>query len=196
MVAGGGPGPRGSNVTDGEPSSVDTYLFGRTPEGQMVHRVVLSRQDGLEVAVLTYGATLQSIVPRVEMARDGASSSVSGASTVTRARRTITSERPLADTPTASPVADSSSMARPTGYLATRERIIFMEGTSVSTGRSGRSDAAAARARRASPLATTASTGKRGIRVPLTSRSSSRWCVRTRCGSDTERARTGGRSSI
>ena len=39
----------------------------------MVHRVVLSRQDGLEVAVLTYGATLQSLVPP---RRDGAGRSV------------------------------------------------------------------------------------------------------------------------
>ena len=60
-------------MADGEPSSVDTYPFGRTPGGQMVHRVVLSRQDGLEVAVLTYGATLQSLVPA---RRDGAGRSV------------------------------------------------------------------------------------------------------------------------
>ena len=115
---------------------------------------------------------------------------------LSRARRTITSGRPLADTPTASREAGSTSMARRTGSPEMRESIIFTEGTSVSTEGSGRSDGAPARARRASPLATTAPTGKRGIRVPLTSRSSTRSCVRTRCGSDTERARIGGRSSI
>ena len=61
-------------MTDGEEaSSVDTHPFGRTPGGEMVHRVVLSRQDGLEVSVLTYGATLQSLVPA---RRDGAGRSV------------------------------------------------------------------------------------------------------------------------
>ena len=36
---------------------------GLTSEGEAVQRVVLSQQDGLEVSVLTYGATLQAIVP-------------------------------------------------------------------------------------------------------------------------------------
>jgi aldose 1-epimerase len=39
------------------------YPFGLTTEGEAVQRVVLSHQGGLEVSVLTYGATLQSIVP-------------------------------------------------------------------------------------------------------------------------------------
>ena len=93
-----------------------------------MHRVVLSRQDGLEVAVLTYGATLQSLVPA---RRDGAGRSVIlGLGSIDGYTRTttITSERPLVDTPTASPMADSSSMVRSSGYLATRSGLIFTEG--------------------------------------------------------------------
>ena len=60
-------------MADAGASSVDTHLFGRTPDGQTVQRVVLSRQDGLEIAILTYGATLQAIVPPC---RDGAERSL------------------------------------------------------------------------------------------------------------------------
>ena len=60
-------------MADGGHSSVDTHLFGRTPDGLTVQRVVLSRQDGLEIAILTYGATLQAIVPPC---RDGAERSL------------------------------------------------------------------------------------------------------------------------
>src|SRR6187431_2011852 len=57
------PAPEVRDMTDGAASSVSTALFGRTPEGQTVQRIVLTRHDGIEVAVLTYGATLQAIVP-------------------------------------------------------------------------------------------------------------------------------------
>ena len=43
--------------------SVDVHPFGLTGEGKAVQRVVFSQQDGLEVSVLTYGATLQALVP-------------------------------------------------------------------------------------------------------------------------------------
>ena len=49
------------------------HPFGLTAEGETVQRVILSHPDGLEVAVLTYGATLQAIVPP---RRDGAGASV------------------------------------------------------------------------------------------------------------------------
>ena len=71
------PAVRASAVTIAElgygDSSAEVHPFGLTAEGEAVQRVILSHPDGLEVAVLTYGATLQAIVPP---GRDGAGRSV------------------------------------------------------------------------------------------------------------------------
>jgi aldose 1-epimerase len=54
-------------------SSVGMDPFGVTAEGQPVHRITLSHRDGLEVVILTYGASLQAIRPPRQ---DGAAGSV------------------------------------------------------------------------------------------------------------------------
>ncbi len=60
-------------MAGGTASSVGVQPFGVTAEGQAVERITLSHRDGLEVVVLTYGATLQAIRPP---SRDGAVESV------------------------------------------------------------------------------------------------------------------------
>ena len=71
-----------------------------------MQRVVLSRPDGLEVAILTYGAALQAIVPP---GRDGAERSlILGFAEHRRLHphgEPLTSERPSAGMPTASRAA-------------------------------------------------------------------------------------------
>jgi aldose 1-epimerase len=52
-------------------SSVEVQPFGVTTEGEAVQRVILSCRDGLEVAVLTRGATLQAIRPSRRGAQAG-----------------------------------------------------------------------------------------------------------------------------